>query len=158
MTKASLPLTGGCFCSALRYEVTQAPMTVCCCHCTNCQKISGSAFALSAIISEASFAYVVGAPQKVEWISDAGNQRYGDYCGDCGVRMFHGQTPSNGVISLRAGTLDKPAIAKPAGHIWTRSAQSWMQFNPDDVLCETQPDDYAPFIARFKSFCLFAKK
>lgn len=155
---APLPLTGGCFCGALRYEVTQAPLMVYCCHCTNCQKISGSAFAISATIFEASFAYVAGAPRKVEWTSDAGNQRYGDYCGDCGVRMFHGQIPSIGVLSLRAGTLDEPAMAKPAGHIWTKSAQPWMRFNPDDVLCETQPDDYAPFIERFKSFGLFADK
>lgn len=152
----SLPLKGGCQCGALRYEVAQAPLMIYACHCTNCQKISGAAFALSATVFEASFSYVAGTPRKAEWTSEAGNARYGDYCGDCGVRIAHGQTPSIGVLSLRAGTLDDPSWVRPAGHIWTKSAQGWMRFAPDDVLCDVQPTDYVPYIERFKSFGLFA--
>ena len=152
---ASLPLSGGCHCGAVRYEVAQAPLMVYCCHCTNCQKISGAAFAISATIFEASFSYKTGLARKVEWISDAGNQRYGDYCGDCGVRILHGQTPSIGVLSLRAGTLDDPSLARPSGHIWTKSAQSWVTFAPEDILCDVQPTDYTPYVERFKGFGVF---
>ena len=155
MAAAPLPLTGGCQCGAVRYEVAQGPLFAYCCHCTNCQKVSTSAFCISAIIPEASFAYTAGEPRKTTWISDAGNQRYGDFCGDCGVRIAHGQTPSTGFLSLRAGTLDDPALARPAGHIWTKSAQDWVRFDPDDVLCEEQPTDYGPYIERFKTFGIF---
>lgn len=155
MAKAHLPLKGGCQCGAVRYEIAQAPLMVYCCHCTNCQKISTSAFCISATVFEAAFSYTTAPPRKVEWTSDAGNQRYGDYCGDCGVRILHGQTPSIGVLSLRAGTLDDPSLARPAGHIWTRSAQNWVRFQPDDILCEEQPTDYKPYMERYKSFGLF---
>ncbi len=155
MAGAPLPLKGGCQCGALRYEIAQAPLMVYCCHCTNCQKISTSAFCISAAVYEAGVSYVAGAPCRTTWTSDAGNARYGDFCGDCGVRILHGQTPPIGVLSLRAGTLDDPSRARPAGHIWTKSALPWVRFDPDDILCEGQPTDYTPYVERFKAFGIF---
>jgi hypothetical protein len=46
---------------------------------------------------------------------------------------------------------------QPAGHIWVKSAQGWINFAEDDLLCDGQPTDYAPFVARFRSFGLFAQ-
>ena len=155
MTKPSLPLNGGCQCGKLRYAVSAAPLMIYCCHCTNCQKISGSAFAISATIFESSLAFTEGTPVKTEWKSDAGNQRYGLICGDCGTRIAHGQTPSIGVFSLRAGTFDDTSWVEPVGHIWTKSAQGWVKFNGDDLLCDGQPTDYAPFVERFTAQGLF---
>ena len=152
----ALPITGGCQCGALRYELSAAPLLVAACHCTNCQKISGSAFAVNAMIAEASFAFVKGEPRKAEWVSDAGNQRFGWFCGDCGGRIAHGQTPSSGGLSLRTGTFDDTSWVRLAGHIWTRSAQPWVTFAKDDLLCETQPADFGSYRERFRSFGLFA--
>lgn len=121
--KVSLPLLGGCHCGALRYELSAPPLSIYNCHCTNCQKITGSAFVVSAIVREDSFAFLKGAPKRVEWVSDAGNQRYGRFCGDCGSRIVHGQTPSSGFLSLRAGTFDDTSWVEPVGDIWTKSAQ-----------------------------------
>ncbi|NOX81469.1 MAG: GFA family protein [Alphaproteobacteria bacterium] len=151
MTKISLPLEGGCQCGKLRYRVSQPPLMIYCCHCTNCQKISGSAFAISATIVETSFEFTAGEAKKTEWQSDAGNQRYGYICGDCGTRIAHGSIPSIGMLSLRAGTLDDASWVEPVGHIWTKSAQPWVRFNEDDILCEGQPADYSPFVERFKA-------
>ena len=75
---------------------------------------------------------------------------YGWFCGECGGRIAHGQEPSSGVLSLRAGTFDDPSWIEPAGHIWTGSAQSWVKFGPDEILFEAQPTDYAPLIERYK--------
>ena len=157
MSKTALPLHGGCQCGALRYRVAAPPLMVYCCHCTNCQKITASAFAVSAIILEASFAFVKGEPRKTEWLSDAGNQRFGYFCGDCGARIAHGQTPSIGFLSLRAGTFDDTRWVRPAGHIWTKSAQSWVKFADDELTFEGQPSDYGPLAARFAAFGLFAQ-
>ena len=151
MAKVSLPIEGGCQCGKLRYQVTQPPMMIYCCHCTNCQKISGSAFAISATVFEVSFAFTAGEPRKTEWLSDAGNQRYGYICGDCGTRIVHGQEPSIGVLSLRAGTFDDTNWVEPAGHIWTGSAQNWVNFGSDDILFEAQPKDYTPLVEKFKA-------
>ena len=149
MANVSLPIEGGCQCGALRYEITASPLTIYCCHCTNCQKITGSAFVLSAAVPEQAFGFTKGNPGKTEWKSDAGNDRYGLYCRDCGCRIAHGQTPSIGVFSVRAGTFDDTSWLAPAGHIWTKSAQPWIRFAAEDILDEGQPKDYTRFVERF---------
>jgi hypothetical protein len=125
------------------------------CHCANCQRIAGSAFGLATTITEDSLRFTAGKPHTVTWKSDAGNERYGTFCGACGCRIAHGQTPSNGILSLRAGTFDDPSWVVPAGHIWTRSAQPWFEFNADDILWEAQPTDYVPLIEKFKAGVTF---
>ena len=157
MPYVTLPLSGGCQCGKLKYEITAPPLMIYACHCANCQKQTGGAFVLSATIPEPAFRFTQGKPAKTEWTSDAGNKRYGDYCGDCGCRIANGQTPTIGVLSLRAGTFDDTSWVRPAGHIWVKSAQSWVKFADDDILCDQQPTDYAPFAERFRSFGLFAQ-
>ncbi len=153
--KVTLPLTGGCQCGALRYRVTSPPVMSYACHCTNCQCISGSAFGLVAGIKEGSLEFTTGKPERVTWQSDAGNERYGSYCVACGCRIAHGQTPSIGLLSLRAGTLDDRSWIVPAGHTWTRSAQPWFQFEDDAILWKEQPTDYVPIIQRFQASVTF---
>lgn len=126
------------------------------CHCTNCQKIGGGAFSTPVTILEQGFSFVAGTPQKVEWTSDAGNRRFGWFCGACGSRIAHGQTPSIGVLSLRGGTLDDTSWVEPVGDIWTRSAQPWVTLPPGRLTTEQQPADYAPFVAAFQAQGRFA--
>jgi hypothetical protein len=147
----ALPITGGCQCGSLRYQLTLPPLMVYNCHCTNCQKIGGGAFSTPATIPEAGFSFVAGEPQTVEWTSDAGTQRFGWFCGACGSRIAHGQAPSIGMLSLRAGTLDDTSWVEPVGDIWTRSAQPWVTFPPGRLTVERQPTDYGPFIAAFQA-------
>lgn len=147
--KVSLPLEGGCHCGAVRYRLSAPPLTIYNCHCTNCQKITGSAFVVSAAIPESAFEFTKGAPKTVEWVSDAGNRRFGWFCGDCGSRIAHGQVPSTGVLSLRAGTFDDTSWIEPVGDIWTRSAQAWLKF--EGLVAEGQPTDYGPFAERFRA-------
>lgn len=147
--KQSLPLTGGCHCGGLRYEIAAAPLTIYNCHCANCQKITGSAFVVAAAVPEAAFSFVKGEPKRCEWTSDAGNLRYGMFCGDCGGRIAHGASPSGGVLSLRAGTLDDTSWVEPVGDIWTKSAQGWVAFK--GLTAEGQPGDYAPFVETFRA-------
>ena len=153
----SLPLVGGCQCKGLRYRINAAPVMVYACHCTNCQTISGSAFAISATIPEAGFRFTEGEPAKATWVSDAGNDRFGYFCRTCGCRIAHGQTPSIGFLSLRAGTLDDRSWVAPYGHIWTKSAQRWMTFDEDVPLSDAQPSDYAPFVERFQQSVQFSE-
>lgn len=153
--KVALPIEGGCQCGALRYEIVAPPLMIYCCHCTNCQRIAGSAFALAATITEDALKFVSGEPKRVTWQSDAGNERYGLFCGDCGCRIAHGQVPSNRILSLRAGTFDDARWVSPAGHIWTKSTQPWFQFQADDLQYEGQPSDYVPIIEKFKAGVTF---
>lgn len=150
-----LPIQGGCQCGALRYQLTEPPLMIYACHCTNCQRIAGSAFGLVANIKEGSLEFTSGEAATVTWRSDAGNERYGRFCGDCGCRIVHGQTPSIGVLSLRAGTLDDPSWVVPAGHTWTRSAQAWFRFGDDEIQWTEQPTDYVPLIRKFQASVTF---
>jgi hypothetical protein len=125
------------------------------CHCTNCQKQTGSAFVLSTAIYEDAFSFTQGEPSRITWTSDAGTERYGLFCGDCGTRITNGQTPSIGVLSLRAGTFDDTSWLRPAAHTWMRSAQSWFKPDGEDLLFDQQPVDYAPIVERFATFQTF---
>ena len=120
----ALPILGGCQCGALRYPITAAALMIYACHCTNCQRIAGSAFGLAMTITEGSLEFTTGKPARVEWKSESGNERYGMLCGGNGCRIDHGQDPSNGILSLRAGIFDDASGVVPAGQIWTKSAQA----------------------------------
>lgn len=145
----ALPQEGGCHCGAVRYRITAPPLMIYNCHCTNCQKITGSAFVVSAALPESAFEIIKGAAKTVEWVSDAGNKRIGWFCGDCGSRLAHGQIPSSGFLSLRAGTLDDTSWVEPVGDIWTKSAQPWVKFG--EITDRGQPTDYAPFVERYRA-------
>lgn len=80
------------------------------CHCTNCRRIGGGAFSTPVTVMEAGFAFTAGEPHTFEWTSDAGNRRFGWFCGACGSRIAHGQIPSPGVLSVRSGTLDDTLV------------------------------------------------
>ncbi len=156
MKQVSLPLTGRCQCGKIRYSLSEPPFLIYGCHCTNCQKQSGGAFILSSGVPEHALSFTAGEPSRFEWTSDAGTQRYGLFCADCGSRIANGQTPSIGVLSLRAGTFDDTSWVRPAGHIWMRSAQPWFRPGPEDVLCDQQPTDYSALVERFATFQTFA--
>lgn len=147
--KVSLPQSGGCQCGALRYELSAPPLAIYNCHCTNCQKITGSAFTVAASVPEAALAFTKGNPAKIEWKADSGNTRFGLFCGACGSRIANGQAPSIGVLSLRAGTLDDTSWVEPVGDIWTKSAQGWIRFGA--ITSEGQPKDYGPFAEAYRA-------
>jgi hypothetical protein len=145
----TLPLAGGCMCGALRYALSAPPVMIYNCHCTNCQKISGSAFNISVIVAETSLRFTAGEPARVVWKSDQGTVRCGLFCGSCGSRIVNGGEPSTGVFSLRAGTLDDRSWVQPVGDTWTRSAQPWVRFVEGGLRFETAPESYAPFVAAY---------
>lgn len=154
--KVLLPLDGGCQCGAVRFRISTPPEWISNCHCTNCQKISGGAFAVNAIVAEDVFTFLKGAPKRTEWIAASGNRRYGLFCGDCGARIVHGQTPSSGYLSLRCGGFDDKSWVEPVGDIWTASAQPWIRFVGERIEWPGQPSDHRPFLERYKAQGRFA--
>jgi len=149
MTKVAMPQPGGCFCGALRYQLSAPPLMIYNCHCTNCQKITGGAFTVAATVIESALVFTKGAPKRMAWKADSGNDRFGLFCGDCGSRIANGQTPSTGLLSLRAGTFDDTSWVEPVGDIWTKSAQGWVTFR--GLTAEGQPRDYGPFIEAYRA-------
>jgi len=126
-------LTGGCTCAKVRYVMTSAPMFVHCCHCRWCQRESGSAFALNAIIEADRVVLQQGAPEIIETPSLSGKGQQIVRCPDCRVALWsHYAGPGDKVCFVRVGTLDTPDLVPPSIHIFTNSKQPWVQL-PADV-------------------------
>ncbi len=157
---AELPVAGGCQCGGLRYEISAAPLTVYNCHCTNCQKISGSAFATVLMMAREGFAFTSGEPAVTEWSATTGKTRFGWFCSSCGTRIAHGthagpDEMAGKVLSVRAGTLDDTSWVKPVADGWVRSAQKWVTIPDERWQFEKQPDDYPGMMAAFAAQKVF---
>ncbi|MBA3922769.1 MAG: GFA family protein [Nostocaceae cyanobacterium] len=121
--------TGGCMCGAIRYECSAEPISMGICHCRDCQRATGSAFA-AALIMLRSAVTITGEVKYHGVTGDSGNLVKRGFCPHCGSRLFG--TPANpDLISIQAGSLDDPSWFKPQAEIYTGSAQPWDYMNPD---------------------------
>ena len=82
------PMTGGCLCGAVRYESTGEPGFALLCHCRDCQRQSGSAFAAGWRVPAAGFRVTQGEPKLYVRAADSGNQITRAFCPDCGTMLF----------------------------------------------------------------------
>lgn len=135
------PQTGGCQCGAVRYEITGPPTTVYACHCTECQRQSGSAFAMAAVIPQAHFRVTRGSPAMFARPTGPAKVMECWFCADCGTRLYH--MPGGAAYpnrNVKPGTLDDTSWLVPTTHFWTRSAQKWVVIPDDALRHDTQPD------------------
>lgn len=124
---------GGCTCGAVRFALLQAPMFVHCCHCSWCQRETGSAFALNAIIESSSVTRLGDAPELTKIPSSSGRGQTVARCPKCLVAIWsHYSGAGKAVSFVSAGTLDDPSLAPPDIHIFTSSKQDWVVV-PDGV-------------------------
>ncbi len=146
------PRRGGCSCGAIRYRVDGAPITVYCCHCTDCQRLYGTAFGWTMVLRRAQLVLEQGAPDPYDFTFADGRRRRGTLCVRCATRLWgEPADPARAaVLSLRPGTLDDPRDAEPALHIWVRSRQPWVTLPADVPAFETQPDDPTVFGALWR--------
>ena len=141
-----LPQTGGCQCGALRYEVSEAPQLVYTCHCTECQRLTGSAFSMALVVSAAALHFAGPEPRPLQRTADSGRTVTRWVCPDCGTWIWSGPKPDPimlDALRVRAGTLDDTSWLRPTVHFWTRSAQPWVLLPEGDRRFETQPEDLA---------------
>jgi hypothetical protein len=121
---------GGCVCGAVRYRVHGAPLRVTVCHCTWCQRRTGSAFAVSAVFEQARFELTGRAPQIHRHRSDeSGRWLDQHFCPDCGGQVGFTLEWVGGVFAVAAGTFDEPRWLDPVScdfrYVYLRSAQCW---------------------------------
>jgi len=119
-------LEGGCACGAVRYRMTTRPMFVHCCHCLDCQRQTGSAFVLNALIETARVTLLGAEPVRFAMPTDSGLPHGINRCPTCGTAFW---SEYGGVAKLRfvrVGTLDDPRALCPDVHIYTRSKQPWI--------------------------------
>jgi len=119
-------LTGCCTCGATAYVLSAPPLVTHCCHCTWCQRESGSAFALNAVIEVGAFALTRGRTVAHRLPSASGNGQVVHRCGGCGVTLYSLYSRPF-LLFVRVGTLDDPAEVEPDLHIFTSTKQPWVR-------------------------------
>ncbi len=118
---------GGCTCGAIRYRMTSDPLIVHCCHCRWCQRETGSAFALNALIEADRVTLLEGDPEVVLTPSNSGRGQRIVRCPACRVAVWsHYAGSGDAVRFVRVGTLDDPDRLPPDIHIFTASKQPWV--------------------------------
>ncbi len=136
-----LPLTGGCNCGAVRFEVTAPIPIVSYCHCKRCQRRSGAAASANAHPAEGTFRITAGAEELRVWKPERGGEKW--FCGVCGSQLF-GRNPAHAdPIGIRMGSFDGDPGIRPSVRQFTRYAAPWEAI-PDDGLPRHPKSRHAP--------------
>ncbi|HWI84249.1 GFA family protein [Ramlibacter sp.] len=153
-TTPVFPLEGGCDCGRVRYRMESAPLFVHCCHCRWCQRESGAAFALNALIEADRLTQLGEPPEIVPTPSASGAGQRIARCPHCRIAVWSHYSGAGPVLTfVRVGTLDMPDQLPPDIHIFTASKQPWFTLPPDTpaVPAYYRRDDHWPAasLARF---------
>lgn len=130
-SETSFPQRGGCTCGEIRFEVTSKPLFVHCCHCRWCQRETGSAFALNAMIEADRVHLLKGDLKVVNTLSHGGEGQKISRCPSCHVAVWSNYGGHETVRLVRVGTLDVPNTMPPDIHIFTSTKQSWVILDPE---------------------------
>jgi hypothetical protein len=124
-------LTGACGCGAVRYELTAPLESASYCHCTRCQRRSGTAASANGRPAAGSFRITAGEDQLKAWRPDGGWEKW--FCGVCGSAMFSRDPNEPANVGIRLGTLDADPGVRPAYRQYVTYAAPWEPL-PDDGL------------------------
>ncbi len=132
---------GGCTCRNVRYRLTSRPLFVNCCHCRWCQRETGTAFALNAMIEADRVTLLQGEAGDLEVIdtpSESGKGQKITRCAHCKIALWSNYAGAGSALRfVRVGTLDNPDAMPPDIHIFTESKQPWVVF-PEGAIVEQQ--------------------
>jgi hypothetical protein len=119
-------LEGGCACGAVRYRMGREPMFVHCCHCRDCQRQTGTAFVLNALIETERVELLSGDPAPHVMPTDSGRSHTVYGCPACGTAVWSEYGGVKVLRFIRVGTVDDPSALPPDVHIYTRSKLPWL--------------------------------
>ncbi len=116
-------LRGSCHCGAVQYEIHGRLLTLAYCHCPDCRKYTGSAFASVLVTESDGFRIVAGEDNLAEYQSSPGKHRF--FCRTCGCRLYLRAEQRPGILFVRAGSLDEDPRIRPQAHFWTSVKAPW---------------------------------
>lgn len=126
MSDVKYPLNGSCQCGGITYTLSEPPLMILACHCRECQKLSTSAFSITAIVKSESVEF---SGQMSDWSrsSDSGNISAAKFCPTCGNRIYHYNPDDASTIKLKPTNLSDTRIINPGVHVWVSEKQDWYQ-------------------------------
>lgn len=122
-----MKIDGGCHCGAITYEAEVEPEKISICHCTDCQKLTGTAFRVSVRVPEEKYKIIKGTPKVYVKTGSSGSKRAQGFCGECGSHLYAtsvGDGPK--VYGIRVGTARQRDELVPRTQYWHRSALPWL--------------------------------
>ncbi len=120
---------GRCTCGAVKFKLNAKPMMVHACHCSQCQRVTGSAFVMNAMIEKSQLELISGTPESSHF---EGTTHTAFYCGDCGTYVWSQYGGLDSCWFVRVGVLDDRDSLPPDVHVYTSTKQPWMVI-PDGV-------------------------
>ena len=133
-TDVDYPLKGSCACGSVQYQMETGPLFTHCCHCTWCQRETGSAFVLNAMIEAARVTLLKGKPECTLTPSESGKGQKIWRCGSCRVALWSNYSGAGDRVRfVRVGTLDNPNALPPDIHIFTGTKQDWVVIPRDHL-------------------------
>lgn len=117
---------GGCLCGAVRFHFDRAAVVGSNhCHCRDCQRATGSAFATFCMVPDAAFELERGQPRGFTVKGESGGDVTRSFCGDCGSQLYSNVAVMPGFMFVKSGALDDASWMEPASDFWGSSAQPW---------------------------------
>jgi hypothetical protein len=116
---------GGCLCGAVRYVLKGEPRAVAICHCTHCQRQSGSVLSFNVVFGETDYEQSGETMAYVDR-GDSGHPVYRHFCGRCGSPILATVAEAPGMVVVRAGTLDDMEGLQPQTEVYTDHAVKWL--------------------------------
>lgn len=133
MAKSWIPLSGSCSCGAVCYELTAPPLFVHACHCRDCQRHTGSAFVINAMVLSADLRLTKGSVSPWPAPAAKGTKHFIHRCTHCQGAVYSSYGgKATAMIYLRVCTLDAPELMPPRAHIFTRTKHPWVAL-PKDI-------------------------
>ncbi|MDO8973467.1 GFA family protein [Reyranella sp.] len=127
MTSKTETFEGGCTCRNVRYRLTSKPLFVHCCHCRWCQRDSGTAFAMNAMIEADRVERLGGEVEVIDTPTLSGKGQKISRCPKCRIAVWSNYAGAGPTVHfVRVGTLDEPDRLPPDIHIFTMSKQPWV--------------------------------
>ena len=128
---------GGCACKSVRFECSAEPRRMFNCHCTHCQRATGSGYAPVLVFSR-DVVKLTGDIKYYSWTSERGRVLERGFCPTCGNPIFV-LVSDPAFCVVYAPSLDDPKLCRPEHQRWTRSAQPWDKFDQTIPCYETGP-------------------
>jgi len=123
-------ISGSCLCGGVRYTSDAEPLMTAVCHCTHCQKTSGSAFSVNIGVPAASLTVQGDSLATYQDTGSSGMPVLRRFCRRCGSALYSDIAVMPGVSFVKAGTLDDRSWVKPQVNIWCDSKQPWVPMDP----------------------------
>jgi hypothetical protein len=131
MADSTPPISGGCMCGKVRFEVSEPLLGAAYCHCKRCQRRTGTAFSVSALTTPGSFRVTEGEEHLGSYVPGDGWNKF--FCRECGGQLYTQNPDEETLIAVRAGAVDGDIGVRPSLHQYVAYAAPWHEI-PDDGL------------------------